>query len=86
MQGNNFKETVITATTTWAPTAIELNPDRTNLIVYNTGASDLKVGISEAGSFTVPAGDALAFGSDTPINAIGMKSLSGSTTAVIWEA
>ena len=83
--GNNYKETVIAVTTTWAPAAIPFDSKRTNLVVHNTGANTLYYGLSEAGSIAVPAGAAVAFGADVPINALGLKA-DGATTAVVWEA
>ena len=84
-QCRNYSQTSNPITTS-ASTVAVMNKDRTALILFNTGAVSVLIGIGTA-LIPIAAGSHLAFtDEDAPQNAITAATASGTSTLVVWEA
>lgn len=84
-QARNYKQTTAAPTTSPAD-IVALNPTRCALIIFNTGAIPVLIGIGSA-TITVAAGNHLAFtDEDAPMNNLTASVASGTGALTIWEA
>jgi hypothetical protein len=81
----NYAQTTAAPTTTDAE-VLAANVNRCALILFNTGAVALLIGIGTS-TITIAAGNHLAFtDDDAPMNGIMAKAASGTGSMTIWEA
>lgn len=85
---SNARSYTQTSTTITSSSAevVAASRDRKALILFNTGSTDIQIGIGTA-AITIAASDHLAFtDGDCPINALVAATASGTSTLVVWDA
>ena len=86
-QKSNYKSSLV-AVTTATEAVLPLNKNRTSLILFNTGAEDVKVWFETNTTmfFLVEAGKGVHFIGAAPINAINCTVGTGTSSLTVLEA
>ena len=84
MEGMNFKDSSATVSTTWAE-VLPRSKNRDCVVLYNGGLNDVYFGFAEDNLIRIPAGQGITL-NPAPINAIWAKTLTSTSSLVIWEA
>lgn len=81
----NYVESTVAVTSVEA-TAVPQNRDRMAIVFFNVGATEILIGIGTAQIPIASKGHLALMNEMAPINLIKVKTASGTSSLVVWEA